>query len=92
LSCLLFSINYTGGSHVINQNLSINGKNSGKCFVDIDSIACGLHQGDVPEDFIMIADGAFAYLFRPPYIGGDKHHDIKTELDGCPYYAIGNDG
>jgi hypothetical protein len=59
--------------------------------VDIDSIACGFHQGEAAEDFVMIADGAFVYLFRTPN-NGNEHQKAKNVLDGCPYYAIGNDG
>jgi hypothetical protein len=82
---------HTGGYRMTDQSLRIIEHDSGKYSVDIDSIACGLHAGEAPEDFVMIADGAFVYLFRPPN-NGAEHQKAKNALDGCPYYAIGNDG
>ena len=61
----------------------------GPYYVDEQCIACGVCEGEAPENFKM--GDEYAYVYKQPENDEEKEA-CENALEACPVDAIGNDG
>ncbi len=64
---------------------------SGKYYVDRECIACDACMLAAPENFILHEDDGDAYVKKQPENAAEEDQ-CREAMEGCPVYAIGNDG